>query len=220
MPSKGTSFTAAVLPLAIAASSQAPGQTSIECPAIALTAAPTDTSKTYIRKGFGEWGSPRQDGTHKGADIIVNASYPDNPPYTVYPMAAGKVAYSRLNGTQSTGYGNVVVVDHGTGCYSLYAHLANLPFTPIQAGGNLLVKVGDQVTTSNRIGYFVDIRADVDSSGNAQNTAAEAREQVHVAFIRAPSKRTSTTSLAAIIGNDGMIVDPTPFLKSKGYQIK
>lgn len=211
---------AVMLPLAIATSVRVPAQTSINCPATALTTAPTDTSKTFIRKGFGEWGSTRKGGIHKGADIVVNASYSDDRPYTVYPMAAGKVAYSRLNGTQTTGYGNVVVVDHGSGCYSLYAHLANEPFTPMQAGGNLLVKVGDQVTTRNRIGYFVDIKADVDSSGNAQNTAPEARHQVHVAFIRAPSGRTSTTSLAAIIGNEGMIVDPTLFLKSMGYQVK
>jgi murein DD-endopeptidase MepM/ murein hydrolase activator NlpD len=211
---------AVLLPLTINSSMNALAQTSIACPAVALTTPPTDTSKTYIRKGFGEWGSPRGSKTHQGVDIIVNTSQNDNSFYSVYPIAAGTVAYSRLNGTQSTGYGNVVVIDHGTGCYSLYGHLANQPFTPIQPGGNLLVKVGDQVSTSHRIGYFVDIKADVDSSGNAQSTASEARHQVHVAFIRAPSGRTSTSSLAEIIGSDGVLTDPTSFLRSKGYQIK
>ncbi|WP_197729962.1 peptidoglycan DD-metalloendopeptidase family protein [Rhizobium ruizarguesonis] len=194
-------------------------QSPIDCPLPGITVAPTDNSKTFIRKGNGEWGAPRASGgTHRGVDLIVNASYPDNAPYAVQPMAAGTVAYSRLNGTQTTGYGNLVVIDHGTGCYSLYAHLANRPFTPIAAGGNLLVNVGDSVGPGSPIGYFVDIKSDVDSSGNAQTTSPEARHQVHVAFIRAPSGRTSTTSLAAIVGNDGAIVDPTAFLLSQGYQ--
>lgn len=213
-------FRCAVLasPLAIIMSSEAPAQTSNACPGAALTTAPTDITKTAIRKGFGEWRAPRGTSTHKGVDLVVNASYGDNAPYGVYPVAAGTVAYSRLNGTQSTGYGNMVIIDHGTGCYSLYAHLANQPFTPVKPGGNLLVKVGDPVTTASRIGYFVDIKADVDSSGNAQSTAPAARHQVHVAFIRAPSGRTSTVSLAAILGNDGAIEDPTSFLISKGYK--
>lgn len=181
----------------------------------------TDTSKTFIRQGNGEYGAPRlSGGAHTGVDIIVNATHRDNASYAVRPIAPGTVAYSRLNGTQTTGFGNVIVVDHGSGCYSMYAHLANLPFTPIQPGGNLLRQVGDRVTPTDTIGYMVDIVADVDSSGNAQSTAPEARHQVHFELIEAPSGRRSMTSLAAIISPAGSRIDPTPTLRSLGYRVR
>ena len=126
----------------------------------------TDKSKTHIRQGNGEWHAPRaNDGLHGGVDLIVDASFPDNASYAVFPISAGTVVYSNLNGTTTTGYGNAIIVDHGNNCYSLYAHLANSPFTPITPGGNLLRKVGDAVATQNVLGYFVDIRAEVDSTG-------------------------------------------------------
>lgn len=185
------------------------------------TGAITDTNKTFIRKGNGEWNAPRAEGaSHTGVDIIVNASYPDNAPYSVFPVAAGTIAYARLNGSPSAGYGNVIVVDHGTGCYSLYAHLASLPFTPASAGSNLLRAVGEKVTVSDRLGYFVDVKADVDSTGNAQSTAPEARHQVHFALIAAPSGRQSTGGLANILKADGAFVDPTALLLSKGYSVQ
>jgi len=102
-----------------------------DCDLGVLTAAPTDITKTSIRKGNGQWDAPRAGGKkHQGVDLIVNASYPENAPYAVYSVAPGKVAYSRLNGTESSGYGNLVIIDHGKNCYSLYAHLAGQPFTP------------------------------------------------------------------------------------------
>lgn len=205
--------------LSFSASKLTMAQSPNDCVLPAVAVAPTDQTKTFIRKGNGEWAAPRiGGGSHKGVDLIVNASHAENLPYAVQPVATGKVAYSRLNGSQSTGYGNLIVIDHGRGCYSLYAHLANLPFTPIATGGNLLVKVGDSVGPGKVIGYFVDIKADVDSSGNAQTTAPEARHQIHFALIKAPSGRTSITSLGAILGNDGVIFDPTQFLLSKGYK--
>lgn len=192
------------------------------CDMKGLTTGPlTDTSKTFIRAGNGQWGAPRGEGkTHQGVDIVVNASHSENQPYAVFPVANGTVAYARLNGSETSGFGNLIVVDHGNGCYSLYAHLAGKPFTPMKAGGNLLRQVGDPVDTTDLLGYFVDIQADVDSSGNAQKTASEARHQVHFAFIQAPSGRRSKTSLSDLLKSDGTIIDPTPYLLSKGYKVR
>ena len=41
----------------------------------------------------------------------------------------------------------MVIIDHGNDCYSLMAHLANNPFTPLTSNlsAALLVKVGDSV---------------------------------------------------------------------------
>ena len=121
---------------------------------------PTDPAKTFIRKGNGEWNAPRGDGkTHGGVDIITNMSHPEKTSYEVRSVAQGIVAYSRLNGTKlDEGYGNLIVIDHQNGCYSLYAHLASDPFIPMKPGGNLLRKRGDKVGPGELIGYFVDIK--------------------------------------------------------------
>jgi murein DD-endopeptidase MepM/ murein hydrolase activator NlpD len=186
------------------------------CQKLVVSVAPTDVAKTFMRKGFGEFGASRKGGEslHKGVDITRSTSDSDPEATAVYAVAAGKIAYSRVNGSATTGYGNLVVVDHGNGCYSAYAHLASKPFTPSKPGGDLLVKVADKVTAGQKIGYFVDIKADTTSTGNAVSTDPAAREQVHFQMMEAPSGRGA--SIGTILGSDGVVVDPTPFLKSKG----
>jgi murein DD-endopeptidase MepM/ murein hydrolase activator NlpD len=183
-------------------------------------APPTDQTKTFIRKGNGEWNAPRDGGAHGGVDIITNMSLDHQSSYAVKSVAQGVVAYSRINGTQETGYGNLMVIDHENGCYSLYGHLASSPFTPMNPGGNLLRKVGDKVGPGETIGYFVDIKSDVDSTGNARRTAPEARHQVHFELIAAPSGRKGDGSLKIILKEDGRREDPTGFLKTLGYSVK
>lgn len=79
-----------------------------------------------ISSGFGSRKDPftGQVRQHKGVDIAV----PENTP--VRPASGGKVVYSGF----SKGYGNCVILDHGGGLTSLYAHNAKN-----------LVKVGDTI---------------------------------------------------------------------------
>lgn len=190
------------------------------CERRALAASPTNLSKTFIRKGFGEFDAPRKGGesTHKGVDITRSTSDRDPAATAVFSVASGKVAYARVNGSETDGYGNVVVVDHLNGCYSMYAHLANKPFTPAKPGANLEVKVGDEVSNGALIGYFVDIKSDTTSTGNAVQTDPLAREQVHFQLIEAPPGRGG--SIGKIIGSDGRVIDPTPLLLGLGYAIR
>ena len=102
----------------------------------------------------------------------------------------------------------------------MYAHLASKPFTPKNPGSNLDISRGDKVTAGQRLGYFVDIKSDTSSTGNAVRTDPAAREQVHFQMIEAPAGRSSATALKDIIRSDGVIVDPTLFLKELGYQVK
>ena len=187
--------------------------------------APTDNTKTVIRKGFGEYGAPRQTGSkHSGVDLVALASYPSPGAYAVVAVSAGTVAYARFNGAgPNKGYGNVVVIDHGNGCYSLYGHLASDPFsapsTPLGPGGHLLVSVGDRVSAGQLIGYFVNVEADIASSGNAMVTSRVARHQLHFELIEAPSGRTSGESLNdSILRSDGHRIDPTPLLQRLGFK--
>lgn len=200
----------------------ATASTAFACDPALLKFPITDKSKTHIRKGNGEWGAARSGGgSHGGVDLVVSTSQPDNSAYVVHPIAAGTVAYSELNGTETSGYGNVVVLDHGNNCYSLYAHLAGAPFTPMKPGGNLLKKIGDKVDGTDILGYFVDIKAEVDSTGNARSTAPEARHQVHFELIAAPSGRKGPGMLgASILKSDGKRVDPTGVLTGLGYQVR
>ncbi len=55
----------------------------------------------------------------------------------IYPFAKGKVKGVQFS---KTGYGNAILIDHGNGITSLYAHLSKI-----------FVKVGDEVTTSQKI---------------------------------------------------------------------
>lgn len=97
-------------------------------------------------------------GDHTGRDNYAIDFVSDNS--AVYPVAAGTVVYSAYNceraGYSSSTpcsqvpasyYGNVVVIDHGNGYYSIYAHLASDGWLP---------STGTGVTTSTRIGTMSD----------------------------------------------------------------
>jgi hypothetical protein len=190
------------------------------CPPPSAIIAPTDLHTTFIRTGVGEFGAPRSNGaSHAGVDLVVNADYAEDAAYAVYAVAAGTVAYAQMNGSEDSGYGNLVVIDHGDGCYTMYAHLASKPFTPVRPGGNLEVKVGDAVHAGQRLGYFVSVTFDIDSTGNARKVEWPARRQTHFECIVAPSGRRGPGSLAqTILRPPAFRTDPTNFLKGLGYR--
>ena len=181
---------------------------------------PTDTAVTTIRAGAGAYGAPRDwkvfGNTHTGVDIVMNQSSSVPNAYQVSAIADGTVAYVRDNGA----FGNLIVLDHGNGCYSLYAHLANKPFTPTEPGGNAFVKFKQRVTRGERIGYMRNLAGDTDSSGNAQKVGdLTARTQTHFALFEAPAGRSSTGTLKPdLLPGDSAYVDPTPFLEGVGYR--
>ncbi len=180
----------------------------------------TDPGKTFIRKGFGEWGAARKDGEHRGVDILVRQSYPDKESYAVHAPGSGVVAYAQLNGTVDSGYGNVVVIDLGASCYVLLAHLAHEPMSLPGSATKLNVAVGESVTTGKVIGYMVRPEG-VGSTGNARTIDIANQHQVHVAYIEAPSGRTGSGTLRdVIIQKDGKIVDPTADLLSSGFKVQ
>ncbi len=86
------------------------------------------------------YGEPRRNRRHKGLDIRGRQGQP------VVAAGAGRVVYS---GNTMRGYGNTVILDHGNGVQSLYAH-----------NSRLLVRVGEFVEQGEAI-------ARVGRTGNA-----------------------------------------------------
>lgn len=175
--------------------------------------APSDTSSTQFRGGAGVFDAPRADGKkHSGVDIVANQSSTDKNLYRVMAVKGGTVAYARTNGSQHEGYGYTVVIDHGDGFYSLYAHLAT-------NASRTLVSLGDTVTAGKVIGYIFDPATGETASGNAQSESVATwdRLQIHFELIQAPKGRTSTGGLGPI-KSGGATVDPTARLKDLGYR--
>lgn len=82
---------------------------------------------------FGKVIHPKYNTTTKNNGIDITSNYGDN----VYAVAPGKIVYAG----RFMGYGNLVLVDHLDGYYSLYGHLSDF-----------LVNVGDEVVRGRIIG--------------------------------------------------------------------
>ena len=182
--------------------------------------APTVQAVTNIRMGAGEYGAARdwagQGKKHTGVDIVMNQSSSNPASYEVRSIAAGDIAYVRDNSE----LGNVVIVDHRNGCYSLYAHLANQPFTPTKPGGNAFVKLGQAVEAGQKIGYMRNIVGDTDPSGNAVKVGdPTARIQTHFSLFTAPIGKASTGAIIGpILASKDDYVNPTPLLVRLKYR--
>lgn len=91
----------------------------------------------YVSSGFGYRSDPDV-GFHEGLDIVNDYGAP------VYATAAGVVTEAGWDG----GYGNKVVIDHGNGLQTWYAHNSRLL---VQAGQT--VRKGQQIALVGSTGY-------------------------------------------------------------------
>lgn len=96
-----------------------------------------------VGTAFGAQGSQWSSGSHTGVDFTAAGGSP------VQAVSGGRVVLARTASAGSP-YGNYVIVDHGNGRYSLYAHLS---------GFN--VQVGQQLKAGQHIGQ-------VGETGNAE----------------------------------------------------
>jgi hypothetical protein len=178
-----------------------------------LASTPTDKSATLLRGGPGAFGAPRGNGaTHAGVDLVANKSSSDKSIYRVMAPSDATVAYARLNGSETTGYGYTLILDHRNGVYTLYAHLA------INAS-KALVKRGNRVHQGQVIGYLADLTNNERSSGNVRADVVKPYDkiQLHLESFNAPSGRSSDGSIEPI-KRGATLIDPTLRLKALGYQ--
>jgi murein DD-endopeptidase MepM/ murein hydrolase activator NlpD len=177
----------------------------------AIQVTPTRTASSLLRGHEGAFHAPRGGGkVHQGVDIVANKSSADKSIYEVRTTAIGKVAYARMNGSATTGYGYTVVVDHQNGWYTLYAHLA------INASAGLK-SVGDSVSAGDVIGYLADLANGEKSSGNARAVAPYDKIQLHFECFQAPPGRSSANRLDTIRVT-AATDDPSARLQALGYQ--
>jgi murein DD-endopeptidase MepM/ murein hydrolase activator NlpD len=105
---------------------------------VVLASAPSND--VCVSSGFG----PRFGRVHKGLDLFAR------PAGTVYSAAPGTI----LEVTQQTGFGNQVLIDHGRGVYTRYAHLES--FAPALAAGQR-VGFGEPIGTMGKSGNATGI---------------------------------------------------------------
>lgn len=174
--------------------------------------APTSIKHSLMRGGPGAYGSSRGEGKkHAGVDIVANQSSVDKSIYAVYAVNSGKVAYAKINGTATSGYGYTVIIDHEDGNYSQYSHLATKASTGV-------VKLGTKVTVGQIIGYIADLANGEKSSGNvlAEVVKPYDKIQLHFECFSNQAGLSSTTSLE-IFHKGGTLLDPTKQLKALKY---
>ncbi len=100
---------------------------------------------------FGSQVHPRYKTKTSNLGIDIKAE----PAAAIQAVAAGHVAYA----DQFMGYGNLVIVDHGSGFYTLYGNLSEM-----------MAQVGAEVTTGSRVGTAGDyLHFEIRKDGKAVN---------------------------------------------------
>ena len=74
---------------------------------------------------------------HNAVDLAIAYGTP------IHAAAAGTVIIAKSNGAYNGGYGNFVMISHGNGSETLYAHMSKTA-----------VSVGQQVSQGQTIGYI------------------------------------------------------------------
>jgi murein DD-endopeptidase MepM/ murein hydrolase activator NlpD len=206
---------------------------------------PTDPSVTRIRPGAGAFRAPRDTGTpHQGVDVelrmegarqcLANTRPFSASQLAVRAIADGRIAYSRLNSpatcpiTRSgcdplttTGLGLTVIIDHGNGVYTLYAHLAQnrdllacMTDDAVRIGRTMVRGVGERVTKGDVIGFLGQLGPTVGRFDGVTGNAVNVAPQVHVEVFVASAGRSSTGTIDSIISSSERgRIDPTVFLR-------
>jgi len=180
-----------------------------------ITVPPTLTTTSLLRGGVGAFGAPRPgegSGKHSGVDIVANQSSENKETYKVRAVANGTVAYARLNGGEDEGYGYTIVIDHGDGYYTLYAHLA-----PNASSG--IIQKGASVNAGDTIGYMADLKNGEKSSGNVRDDVVKPYDKIQLHFeLFSGTPGLSSDGQIKPIKVGSTLIDPTQRLKDLGYQ--
>jgi len=135
--------------------------------------------KLYFQQATNEWGIPVPSGyvvtsgyddpsrgSHKGIDFADDLNTP------IYASRDGKVIYAQFhtNSNGTPGFGNYVVIDHGDGLFSGYAHQNSINVTVNQevVRGE---RIGSMGSTGDSTGVHLHFNISDGLFGNYQNPA-------------------------------------------------
>jgi septal ring factor EnvC (AmiA/AmiB activator) len=106
-----------------------------------------------VETNFGKVIHPKYNTTTKNNGIDISANYGDN----VYAVAPGKIVYA----DRFMGYGNLILVDHLDGYYSLYAHLSEILVNVGEeiGEGKIIARIGESGSLSGPMLHF-ELRKD------------------------------------------------------------
>jgi septal ring factor EnvC (AmiA/AmiB activator) len=109
--------------------------------------------KGTVETKFGKVVHPKYNTTTKNNGVDIRAAYGEN----IYSVAPGNIVYA----DRFMGYGNMVLIDHHDGFYSLYGHLSEiLVETGIQVDkGRIIGRVGESGSLSGPMLHF-ELRKD------------------------------------------------------------
>ncbi len=203
---------------------------------------PVDVNQVVLRENFGEYKSQRSSGSwnklHTGIDLIVtNDARRKNEVIPVRAIAEGTIVYNALNSNRnkdvSEGFGYTRIIDHGYGCYSLYAHLTDdNNYTIKDKDKNVEVLINKKVKAGEIIGHIIEpinnFGVDEVSTGNARSHINDtARYQLHFSLISSTGKGTPAWKIKAKYFYDadknkqyGHWVDPTGIFNFAGGKEK
>jgi murein DD-endopeptidase MepM/ murein hydrolase activator NlpD len=131
-------------------------------------------------EGEGGFGTPRSNSSGRHSGIDINGKVGDR----VNSFRGGEVLYAGSAGS----LGNVVVVDHGNGLHSVYAHL-----------NSLSVSAGQQVAAGTQLGGM----------GRTGNTPSGGDTHLHFE-VRENAGSSAFTSSGFVAGK---AVDPSKYVK-------
>lgn len=114
--------------------------------------------------------------------------------------------YSALNGTCNYGYGNGLIIDHGDGTFSHYAHMAT-----VSVGNGAYVTQGKQIGTMGSTGYSSGRHLHFSLSTNAYSSGRYNNNEGVVSYIyslstQAPSVTLNTDYWRYSIGKTNAVV--------------
>ena len=114
----------------------------------------------YVKTSDFGWRRLRgEDDYHKGVDLVGSGSK------HIYPVNNGTIVYTKQS---NKGYGNHILVNHGNGVWSLYAHLSKIYVTAGQSVNKNTI-LGVEGSTGNSTGSHLHLEIRKSSTGSQVN---------------------------------------------------
>lgn len=190
---------------------------------------PIDRKFTSIRNPVGRFKVRRPSGSwnrqHNGIDLMLTKLAATQDYIPVYAVADGILIKNQMNGSITSSFGNIKILDHGQGCYSLYSHLTDLGDTQ---GLSERSQLNKKYKAGDIIGYLLERRSDgsmMTPTGNIRKLKGTAKYHLHFSLISSNKLGSGNIRHTFFHNPDktqqyGYWIDPTPLFKRLNFTEK